>query len=1193
MIGALIRTNSTDERAKARRLFVLLPLSLVLSMFVSTALYADDGGKVMGTVKDQSGAVVPNAEVDLTSKSTGVSQNTKTDSEGAYTFPLVPVGTYMLAVRAAGFNPVEHDGLVINIHSVVEQDSILAVGDQTQTVTVNDSETQVETAETELGETLGSEKITSVPLNGRSYTDLLSVQSGVTPISTSASQSGSSGGSFASATAPSGGLDPGQFSISGQRESANGFVLNGASVVEGIASAAAVIPNLDSIAEFRILTTNSDAEFGNYSGGLVNVVTKSGTNQLHGSAFEFLRNTDLDAKGYFDSERPAYIQNQFGGTLGGPLRHDKVFFFIDYQGNRTVQGIETAQIPVPSVQDRNGNLSDVAAFNGSVSDAYFASQLSQRIGYPVAVGSPYYTSGCTSTTQCVFPNGIIPRSAWSAPAKYLLQYIPQPTGLNNAGPYFQTAANNERLNDDKGSARVDANTHYGNLSAYYFIDGYNLNNPYAISQGGANVPGFGILSNGLAQLIALSDIKSIGDKMVNEAHLSYLRNANDLGQPHGGLGVSPTEQGFASASQGGFLPQLPAQEGVVSVNFNNYTIGTSPFTVLQINNTYEVSDTFSRVVGNHTVKVGADAHKDHVKQVVNLQSNGQFNFYGNQTGDDFADFLLGVPSQFVQGYTPPFGDDSSYVGLFAQDSWKARPNVVVNYGLRWEYMRPWSEQHGQTAALIPGENSEKFPGAPEGLVFPGDPGVPSTVARTPMNDFSPRIGVAYSPNANGTVFHRLLGDSGKSSVRAGFGRYFTAIEGATLSFATGDSPWGLTYVSTEPPLFESPFIGAQTGTRYAQPFPVAAVPYSASPKQPYQVDWAQYEPINGVDSYYYKNRTPYSENYYLALQRQLTSNVVLTVNYTGSEGHHLITLLSANPGNPALCLSVSQTSQVAPGSPTCGPFGENETYTKNDGTVINGTRAPFGNTIGSSAYFYNYGNSAYNSLQVTVNYTGKQATFLGGYTYGKSIDDASSFQEQLYPYDYDLRRSISSFDLRHSFVASYRYSLPFDQMFKANRLSSGWSLTGITRFSTGVPVTLFDFNDNSLIGAGNNGVNGVGVDLPDVTPGPLQINHNPRNGSPYFNTALFQVAPLGSPGDAKRRFFYGPGIDNWDLALLKAIAFTESRSLEFRLETFNAFNHTQFDGASSVNGNFTSSSFGQVTSAASPRIAQIAAKFSF
>ena len=371
-----------------RVLFRTVQLSFVLSMLFCALAYADDGGKVMGTVKDQTGALIPDAEVNLTSKSTGVVQHTTTGPDGAYTFPLVPVGAYALTVHATGFKPLDREGVTVNIHSMVQEDLVLDVGDEAQTVTVTASGAQVETAETELGETLESAKITAVPLNGRSYTDLLSVQAGVTPISTSASQSGSSGGSFASAIAPSGGLDPGQFSISGQRESANGFVLNGANVVEGIASAAAVVPNLDSIAEFRIFTTNSDAEYGNYSGGLVNVVTKAGTNQLHGSVFEFLRNTDLDARGYFDSVRPTYIQNQFGGTLGGPIHHDKLFFFIDYQGNRTVQGIETAQIPVPSTQDRTGDLSDAASFDGNVSDAYFASLLSQRLGYPVSVGAP-------------------------------------------------------------------------------------------------------------------------------------------------------------------------------------------------------------------------------------------------------------------------------------------------------------------------------------------------------------------------------------------------------------------------------------------------------------------------------------------------------------------------------------------------------------------------------------------------------------------------------------------------------------------------------------------------------------------------------------------------------------------------------------------------------------------------------------
>jgi hypothetical protein len=1191
MMGAPWQSEVLCRAGKCRQWFpgMALLFALLLSgMFTSAR--ADDSGKVVGTAKDQTGAVVPNVEVELTNDATHSTQHAKSDSVGSYTFPVVAVGTYTVKASTKGFKPIQKTGVVVTIHSTINEDLILEVGDEAQTVTVTAAGMQIETAETELGDTLESGKITAVPLNGRSYTDLLSAQSGVTPISTSAAQSGSSGGSFASAIAPSGGLDPGQFSISGQRESANGFILNGANVVEPIASAAAVVPNLDSISEYRILTTNSDAEYGNYSGGLIAVVTKSGTNALHGSVFEFLRNTSLDARGFFDSARPTYIQNQFGGTIGGPIRHDKVFYYGDYQGTRNVQGIETADIPVPTLQNRAGDVAGMSGFGSPVSDTYFAKVLSQRLGYAVSVGEPYYTTGCTTSTQCVFPNGVIPQTAWSAPARYLLQYIPQP---NVGTSTFQTAAYKEVLSDDKGSARIDANTHYGNLSAYYFLDAYNVENPYGVAQGGANVPGFSTLSNGKAQLFVLSDIKAFGDKTVLESRLSYLRNANDLGQPQGGLGINTTAQGFLSASQGGFLPQVPQEEGVVSVNFNNYTIGASPFTLDQVSNTYQGSATLSHTVGNHTVKTGADVHFDHVKQLINLQSNGQFNFYGDQTGSDFADFLLGVPSQFVQGFTPPFGDDSRYIGLFAQDSWKALNHLVLNYGLRWEYIRPWSEQHEQSAELIPRENSEKFPGAPEGLVFAGDPGVPSTLAPTPLNDFSPRVGLAYSPDAQKGLLHRLFGAAGTSSIRAGYGRYFTAIEGATLSFATGDAPWGLTYVSSESPLFEAPFIGAQTGTQYTQPFPVKVPPYSASPRNPYTVDWAQYEPVDGVDTYYYKNRTPYSENYYLSLQRQLHSNVILTVNYAGSEGHHLIALLPANPGDPALCLSLSQTSEVAAGSPTCGPFGENEIYTRTDGTVVNGTRAPFGNAIGTTAYFYNYGNSVYNSLQATLNYTGKRATLLAGYTYGKSIDNASSFQEQLYPYNHNLRRSISSFDLRHSFVASYRYNLPFDQLLSASRLTSGWSLTGITRFSTGVPVTLFDFNDNSLIGSGNNGVNGIGADLPDVAPGALQINHNPRNGQPYFNTSLFQVAPLGSPGDAKRRFFYGPGIDNWDLALLKTIPFNETKSLELRVETFNTFNHTQFDGASSINGNFTSSTFGQVISAASPRIAQIAAKFNF
>ncbi len=256
--------------------------------------------------------------------------------------PVLAVGRYNIEISCPAFQPYRQTGLTININSALQVDVTLKLKQQFELVTVTETAEQVrvETADAQLGQTLESERIAEVPLNGRSYTNLFAVQTGVTPVSTAATSSTPSGGGYG-AVAPSGGLEPGTFSINGQRESANGFTLNGANVEESIAEAAAIVPDLDSIAEFRILTSNFDAEHGNYSGGLVTVVTKSGSNSVHGSVFEFLRNTDLDARGFFDPTRAPYIQNQFGGTLGGPIKKDKVFFFGDYQGTHNIQGIET------------------------------------------------------------------------------------------------------------------------------------------------------------------------------------------------------------------------------------------------------------------------------------------------------------------------------------------------------------------------------------------------------------------------------------------------------------------------------------------------------------------------------------------------------------------------------------------------------------------------------------------------------------------------------------------------------------------------------------------------------------------------------------------------------------------------------------------------------------------------------------
>jgi hypothetical protein len=298
----------------------------------------------------------------------------------------------------------------------------------------------------------------------------------------------------------------------------------------------------------------------------------------------------------------------------------------------------------------------------------------------------------------------------------------------------------------------------------------------------------------------------------------------------------------------------------------------------------------------------------------------------------------------------------------------------------------------------------------------------------------------------------------------------------------------------------TPFVGALSGTQFTQQFPVNVPPYNVSPTNPdTNVQWSRYTPISGAVSYFYKNKTPYSMALDFTVERQITKNTVASAGYVGSLGRHLLTVVEANPGNPALCLSLSQPQDVMPGTPTCGPFGENSVYTRADGTVVNGTRnlAGFPNTIGTNAWFMNMGNSNYNALDLTLKHTSGHLTMLASYTYGKSLDDSSNLQEQVNPFNYRAEYGISAFDIKRNFVLSYNYEVPVDKLFRSrNRLSEGWALSGITRFATGLPVTLASNGDNFLVDAQNNGINSVSIDLPNMAAGNLEINHNPRNGQP-------------------------------------------------------------------------------------------------
>ena len=1191
-------------------------------LLCSLSAWASVGGSISGTIKDPSGAAISGASVALLNINTGVRQTTTTGSRGTYSFPVLPVGNYALEVNVAGFNPYRRSGIALDIDSIVVLDVTLQVGERSEQVTVSQSAASLETNSSQLGEFIDSMQITAVPLNGRSYTDLLSLQPGVAPQTSITSQTVQDVG--ASTLSPSGDLNPGTISINGQREFANAFTVNGSDAEEDVNMGTAIIPNLDSIAEFRILTSNFDAEYGEFSGGQINVVTKSGTNSFHGDLFEFLRNTDLDARSYFSPTRGTFIQNQFGGTFGGPLRRNKIFFFSDYQGTRQRQGIDTGLIPVPSLAERRGDFTDLASsfytiqtVNGAsivvpttVSGPGWAKTLSQSFGYSIVAGEPYYFPSCTSTVYasrsstpyaCALPTLQIPSTAWSLPAQRLLQYIPVPNQpapnqppSNQAGSFFSTSANNQALRDDKGALRLDANSNWGLTSAYYFLDDYSLNNPYPVAQGGASVPGFNALYLGRAQLFSLGDIKTLSTTEVNEARFSYMRAYNDLGKPQGGLGVSLASQGFVTLSGPSIVALAPQNEGVESLVFNNFSTGTNTNELKQANNTYQLLDNFSKIVGRHTLKIGGEFHFDQVNVNPIAQFNGSFLFTGSETGLDFADFLLGIPSQYNQSQLNPFYGRNKYVGVFGQDSWRLSSSLTMNYGLRWDRIEPWYEKYNQISTTEPGKQSVVFPGAPAGILYPTDPGVRRTLA-PPGDEFSPRIGLAYSPKLGEGFLGKLLGGPGKTSIRAGFGMYYTSIEALTIGVLAANAPYGTTYSSPAPPLFANPFVTASTGANLGQYFPVSLAPLNVSSNHPDDsINWSQYEPISGIPAYSIHNRIPYTEQYMFSIERQLGEKTLLTASYVGNQSHRLLVLIESNPGNPALCLSLSQPNEVAPGSATCGPFGESNVYTAASGQIVNGTRGPLGPKFGSNTNQSTIGTSNYNSLELSLRHTIGPLQLFASYTFSKSLDQSSNLGEEVNPINPALSRALSAFDVKQNFVASYAYELPLKHLFHvANRWTNGWTLSGITRFSSGFPVTLLNYGDNSLLGAEPNGVDNYGVDEPQYTPGPLQLNSNPRNGRPYFNTSLFSLQPLGTSGNAKRRFFFGPGLDNYDLALQKALPLGESKSLQFRFEGFNVFNHAQFYGPASVNGNINSSSFGDVVSATPPRLMQIAAKFTF
>jgi hypothetical protein len=1183
-------------------------------------------GKITGTVKDASGGVIASATVTATRVDTNEQQTAQTDSSGNFSLLALQPAVYDLEVRTEGFNIYRQKGIKVDVNSALQINVVMTVGTTATTVEVAAEAVHVETTNTQVGDVVGGTVMQNMPLNGRDFTNLMPLQAGINPVSTTTQN-----GEGANAE---GGAATGNYSVNGHEQDSNGFFVNGGNIEQTRFNGAALIPNMDSIDEFRVITSNVDAEYGDYAGGIISLVTKSGTNAFHGSAFEYLRNTSLDAKNFFDSTRGPFRRNQFGGTVGGPIKHDKLFFFSDFQATRQTQEISQGEVPVPTQAEQNGDFSapDISSqlAGTAVRGPYFANILSQRLGYTVTANEPYYAPGCASSgpNPCVFPGAIIPKAAWDPAATKILAlpgFFPLPTTTTPTGSGFFVGSgslgDNVVTNTYQGSARIDyENKKLGRVSFYYADSHLSSLNPYGADQ----LPGTPTTDTVFPQQFDFWITKTFGNTAVNEFRFNFLRSRSWVQAPLS-FGVPLTQLGFvygpSLTTGGGIVTADPKDAGTPNFHFNSFSVGVPDFDYQQFQSSPQVVDNFSKIVGRHTLKFGAEW--DYTRYIQNFPAsnpNGTFSPDGSETGLDFADFLVGVVGGggLVQSSDIHYDNRKTYVGLYAEDSWRVRSNLTVNYGLRWDHIQNWWEANNATSDnWIPGQQSKVFPTAPLGENFAGDPSplggtIPGTVARTPKKDFSPRIGIAYSPSADSGPLKWFFGSAGKTSIRAAYGIFYSNNEGRQAWAITGAAPWVAVYTSSVPALLFEPYRNSVDGfVNPSPPFPnyIPAGPgtttYQACPTCPVgPINWEI--PLSGLPTWSLHNRTPYAEDFSLTFQRQLPRATVVSIGYVGTEGHHILAGLQSNIGSPALCNLLNAQNA----SPSCGPNGENVVYSvpagptqtlcpgpiTNPACTINGTYSPLGNNFTGNTVYTSVGNTNYHALQVSVQHTSASLSLLAAYTWSRAENDTTYEDGTVNPFNAGLSRQLASFNVPQDFTFSYNYNLPFGRLSDHHdRLLKGWQLAGIATFAKGTPILMRQTGDRSELGLSGSPA------TPIYDGQPLNIidprKQDPANGVFYFNVADFKKTAIGAPlNTLNRRFFSGPGLNNFDMSLIKDTAITERTKVQFRAEFFNVFNHAQFfcsPPGCTAGTNPGSSAFGLITQARDPRIGQLALKFLF
>jgi hypothetical protein len=1117
----------------------------LMAVFALSSAAQQITGNIRGTVVDPSGATVPGAFVSAQQTETGLTRTGLTGRDGGYVLLELPVGHYRLQAEAKGFRTYVQQGINLDVNETATIPVRLAVGTPTESVNVQADAQLIQTTVTSLGKTVSGREILDLPLNGRNFTQLGVLQPGVVPLTPGLQQAGGS-------------LRDGQaYAVNGQRPESNNFLIDGANNLNGVDGGFVLKPPVDSIAEFRILTHNANAEFGNSLGSTTNIITRAGTNRFHGALWEFLRNNAFDATRFFATSTEPLKQNQFGATFGGPIRKDKTFFFGYYEGFRNRQG-ETQGATVPSLLERQGNFGQIC-INGFDSNGICKDQDSKgqtihqlyNLFVPVPPGNP----------PAAIPYNQLP--SINPLSQGLLSLFPV---SGSSDPTSNTFFSTQTLHDDTDQfgLRVD---HYLSaadaLNFRYLYSDETLLDP--LSPAGASVPGFPVGENHGAQNFVAQETHTFSPATIGVFRFSYLRN-KVLVDEHLNH-ASPASLGFQYSSS------LPIATGPPFIQVNGYTTVGDPITGPR--DTYENASDYSGslnwVRGQHDLKFGGGYEHLNVNALQGIATNGFFVFDPGFPilGDGFAAFLFGQPVFFLQGR----GDFSRGIrgqslNGYAQDTYKVTSRLTLNVGLRYELPFPYTEIHNRQTLFIPGRQSKVMANAPAGLLYPGDPGVPAGLIPTFKKGFAPRFGFAWDP--------------------------------------TGSSKW---LVTSSYGIFHEPYYTGQGGPLQS---PISAPPYL----QTAQISVPNFsDPFNGnppapgAFATPLTNLTlapnlplPYSQDWDLNIQRSLASDLLLEVGYVGTKGTKLPRFIE---GNPAIYVPGINPATGQPNS-TSGNADQRRLYS---GCTLAQNSPPC--IFSSTGLIAGIANSSYNALETSLRKRFSHGvSFLASYTLSKTLDDASSFnmtgsaskpvagENDLAqdPFNLAAERGRSLFDARHRFVLSYQWSLPFWQQPHGwyQRALAGWQLNGIVTLMSGTPFTVFDSVDVSEQG-GAPEISGFSANRPNLVSG-QNPNSGPHTPTAWLNRSAFQQitpdpnSPVQQFGSAGRNIAQGPGYAGWDFSAFKSIPVTEGKEFQFRAEFFNFLNHTNFRLPDS---DISSPTFNQVLAAQDPRLIQLALKFAF